>query len=115
MKTKAGSLKGKSKPSDAKAIMKVFGWKKIGEYLGCDPRTAQYQEKENGLPINRLPGKPGRVYSTTEALERWMSGDKKNTRDIVLNFNLPVMHVNISIGPPVGGMIVFALGVPGPK
>lgn len=96
--------------------MKVFGWKKIGEYVGCGARTAQYQEKEKGLPINRLPGKRGTVYATTEALEKWMSGDKKNTRNIVLNFNPPVVRVSICIGPPVGGFIgVLALGPPVPK
>jgi hypothetical protein len=96
--------------------MKVFGWKEIGECVGCGPRTAQYREKKNGLPINRLPGKRGTVYSTTEALERWKSGDKKNTRNIVLNFDPPAARVRICIGPPVGGFIgVLALGRPVPK
>jgi hypothetical protein len=96
--------------------MKLSGWKEISKHLKVDPRTAQYREKKIGLPINRLPGKRGGVYSTTEVLDIWASSNKKNRRDIVLNFDPPAARVSICIGPLVGGFIgVLALGRPVPK
>lgn len=54
----------------------LTGWSQIAEYLGVSVRTAQVYEREQGLPVHRLPGQKGRVWASTDELDTW----KLNTR-----------------------------------
>jgi hypothetical protein len=49
----------------------LTSWKEIADYLGVTERTAQKWEREQGLPVRRLPGEKGRVSASTVELDRW--------------------------------------------
>lgn len=46
-------------------------WKEIAQYLGVTVRTAQKWGAVRGLPVKRAAGQKGRVWATTEELDRW--------------------------------------------
>ncbi len=46
-------------------------WQEIADYLGISKREAQDREKENGMPIHRLPGKKSRVWAYRSELDEW--------------------------------------------
>jgi hypothetical protein len=51
---------------------KLSNWKDIAAFLQRDVRTAQRWERENGLPIHRVPGAKGHsVYAYPEEINRW--------------------------------------------
>lgn len=51
----------------------LHSWKEIADYLGVTIRTAQRWEKEQGLPVRRLPGERGRVLALAGDLDEWKS------------------------------------------
>jgi hypothetical protein len=53
----------------------LSSWKKIADYLRVSKRTAQYWERERGLPIKRLPGKKERVWAKPSDLDRWQQSN----------------------------------------
>ncbi len=46
-------------------------WKEIAGYLGVTVRTAQRYEQELGLPIRRLPGGRGRIWTPAAEIDAW--------------------------------------------
>ena len=54
-----------------RAPQKLTSWKEIAEYLQVAVRTAQTWEHEKGLPVNRMPGKKGRVNADPNELDHW--------------------------------------------
>jgi hypothetical protein len=46
-------------------------WKEIAQHLGVTVRTAQKWGAVRGLPVKRAAGQKGRVWATTEELDRW--------------------------------------------
>jgi len=51
---------------------RLIGWKAIGHYLGCSARTARRWEVERALPVRRLPGGRGTVWSSPDELAAWL-------------------------------------------
>lgn len=49
----------------------LTSWKEIADYLGISLRTAQTWEREQGLPVQRMPGEKGRVIADPAELDRW--------------------------------------------
>jgi hypothetical protein len=57
---------------NAKPLSSELGsWKEIAQYLGVTVRTAQKWGAVRGLPVRRASGQKGRVWATTEELDRW--------------------------------------------
>ena len=54
-----------------KAPQPLTSWKEIAEHLHVAVRTAQAWEREKGLPVNRMPGKKGRVNADPAELDHW--------------------------------------------
>jgi hypothetical protein len=54
---------------------RLDSWKEIAAHLQRDERTAQRWEKENGLPVHRIPGK-GRqaVFACRAEIDAWLAG-----------------------------------------
>jgi Tol biopolymer transport system component len=51
----------------------LTSWKDIAAYLQKSERTVQRWEKEEGLPVRRLPsGKNGTVYAHQDELDQWL-------------------------------------------
>lgn len=48
-------------------------WDEIAAFLVVSSRTAQLWEAEHGLPVHRLPGPRGTVFSSTNELTHWLS------------------------------------------
>jgi len=58
-------------PLPSKPHGELNGWKEISEYLRVSVRTAQAFEQDAALPIHRMPGARGRVWTTAEDLDAW--------------------------------------------
>jgi hypothetical protein len=59
--------------------MILNGWKAIGNYLNCSPRTAQ-RWAQSGLPIHRPAARRrGVVITFTEEVEAWLTGSSPVT------------------------------------
>lgn len=54
---------------------RLDSWKEIAAHLQKDERTVQRWEKENGLPVHRIPGK-GRqaVFAYRAEIDAWLAG-----------------------------------------
>ena len=51
---------------------RLKSWKEIAAYVGCDARTVQRWEREEGFPIHRLVHKSGgTVYAFKSEIEAW--------------------------------------------
>jgi len=56
---------------------RLNGWKEISSHLQCGVKTARRLEKENGLPVHRLPPQEGveaglsPIFAFTDELDRW--------------------------------------------
>ena len=51
---------------------RLDSWKEIAAYLGRGVRTVQRWEREEGLPVHRLPHeRRGTVYARAEELDAW--------------------------------------------
>lgn len=84
------------KPNGIKISEPQFlsGWKDIATYLDKGVRTVQRYEREFGLPVRRLAGKPrGSVVATKAELDAWVSASP--IRNALLLLPRPV-------GIPVG-------------
>ena len=46
-------------------------WSEIAHYLGVSVREAQNREKNDGMPVHRLPGKKPRVWALRSELDAW--------------------------------------------
>ena len=46
-------------------------WQEIAAYLGVSVREAQYREKNDQMPVHRLPGRKSRVWAYRAELEEW--------------------------------------------
>lgn len=56
-------------PLPAKA--ELTGWKMIAAHLGVSVREAQSWEKDDGMPVHRMPGKKSRVWADRTELDTW--------------------------------------------
>lgn len=53
---------------------RLDSWKEIAAFFGRDERTVRRWEKENDLPVRRVPGGPkGRVYAYETELRQWLN------------------------------------------
>ena len=65
-------------------------WKEISAYLGRSIRTCQRLEKELGLPVHRLEGRPkARVYAYRDEIDRWILKTQHSERPAF--FNNPIL------------------------
>lgn len=55
---------------------RLDSWKEIAAFFGRDERTVNRWEKEQGLPVHRLPGTKGRVYAYIEELSAWLAAPR---------------------------------------
>ena len=55
---------------------RLDSWKEIAAFFGRDERTVSRWEKEQGLPVHRLPGTKGRVYAYTDELTAWSAAPR---------------------------------------
>jgi hypothetical protein len=46
-------------------------WQEIAVNLGISVREAQYREKNEGMPVHRMPGKKPRVWARRAELDAW--------------------------------------------
>lgn len=49
----------------------LSGWKMIASHLGVSVREAQSWEKDEGMPVRRMPGRKSRVWADRAALDHW--------------------------------------------
>jgi tetratricopeptide (TPR) repeat protein len=61
-------------PSPSNSDRRLDSWKEIAAFFGRDERTVRRWEKENALPVRRVPGgAKGRVFALESELSRWLS------------------------------------------
>src|ERR1039458_5331709 len=46
-------------------------WQEIAGHLGVSVREAQYREKNDQMPVHRLPGRKSRVWAYPPELDEW--------------------------------------------
>jgi len=62
----------KEKEMDKTSDDWLFGWKDIGNYLGCSYKTAQMYFKNHGLPVKRTPSKCYfKVSAKPSEIDKW--------------------------------------------
>ena len=60
--------------SSIRKAIRLDSWKEIAAYLKRGARTVQRWEREEGLPVHRLPHeKLGSVYAYSAELDAWWS------------------------------------------
>jgi tetratricopeptide (TPR) repeat protein len=63
-----------AQPAPNYSDRRLDSWKEIASFFGRDERTVRRWEKENELPIRRVPGgTKGRVFAYESELRRWLS------------------------------------------
>jgi tetratricopeptide (TPR) repeat protein len=72
---------------------RLDSWKEIAAFFGRDERTVNRWEKEQGLPVHRLPGAKGRVYAYTEELSAWLAAPRNTGPASDSSASLPVVGV----------------------
>jgi len=61
---------------------RLDSWKEIASFFGRDERTVRRWEKENSLPVHRVPGSArGRVFAYESELSDWLTTPKASERD----------------------------------
>src|SRR5579863_7040164 len=75
---------------------RLDSWKEIAAFFCRDERTLNRWEKEQGLPVHRLPGPKGRVYAFTDELSAWLAAPRNS------GAAGPVSHSSASL--PVAGV-----------
>jgi len=55
------------------AKVRLDSWKSIAEYLKRSPRTVQRWHSNFGLPVHRLGGGKGPIFSYSDELDAWLS------------------------------------------
>jgi hypothetical protein len=78
-------------PDDA-----LESWKQIAAFLARDERTAMRWEKEQGMPVRRIPGKRGRVYASRAEISAWLRGSASSLVSQPLTQSLPPRARSIS-------------------
>lgn len=64
-----------AQPSPINSERRLDSWKEIAAFFGRDERTVRRWEKENVLPVHRVPGgAKGRVFAYETELRQWLSG-----------------------------------------
>ena len=58
--------------SASNAQGRIDSWKGVAAFLRRDERTVQRWEKERGLPVYRVPGKRGAVFTYESELQDWL-------------------------------------------
>jgi eukaryotic-like serine/threonine-protein kinase len=59
--------------TEAAPAPRLTSWKEIASYLGCDARTAQLWEKQEGLPVHRHTHQSrSSVYAFSVELDAWL-------------------------------------------
>jgi hypothetical protein len=60
-------------PSPINPEHRLDSWKEIAAFFGRDERTVRRWEKENALPVRRVPGSAkGRVFAYESELRDWL-------------------------------------------
>lgn len=49
----------------------ILGWLAIASYLSVEKTTAQRWERQNEMPVHRMPGRRGGVYARAQELDAW--------------------------------------------
>ena len=63
-----------TRPSTNQTDRRLDSWKEIAAFFGRDERTVRRWEKENALPVHRVPGgAKGRVFAYAGELDLWLS------------------------------------------
>lgn len=63
-----------AQPSPINPDRRLDSWKEIAAFFGRDERTVRRWEKENVLPVHRVPGgAKGRVFAYGSELSQWLS------------------------------------------
>jgi tetratricopeptide (TPR) repeat protein len=75
---------------------RLDSWKEIAAFFGRDERTVNRWEKEQGLPVHRLPGTKGRVYAFTDELSAWLAAPRNSTAAGPVPESSASLPVNIS-------------------
>jgi tetratricopeptide (TPR) repeat protein len=92
--------------TEAAPAPRLTSWKEIASYLGCDARTAQLWEKQEGLPIHRHTHQArSSVYAYPEELDAWLRMRKPRKAAVVE----PKAPVLLRIGRRKG--LLAALGI----
>jgi len=61
---------------------RLDSWKEIAAFFGRDERTVRRWEKENSLPVHRVPGgAKGRVFAYESELASWLSSPPGSQRE----------------------------------
>jgi tetratricopeptide (TPR) repeat protein len=61
-------------------LVRLIGWKAIGQYMGCTARTARRWESSRALPVHRIPGGGrGAVCAAPEELKAWLEAQPPKT------------------------------------
>jgi len=68
--------KKKEKEMDKTVSGWLYGWKEIGNYIGCSDKQAQYYAANHHLPIVRLPSNKPAAYPLE--VDKWMRKRYKN-------------------------------------
>jgi len=58
-------------PDPPHLAVELNTWQEIAGYLGVSVREAQYWEKNDGMPVHRMPGKKSRVKAYPAELDTW--------------------------------------------
>lgn len=67
-------------PSPNHSDRRLDSWKDIASFFGRDERTVRRWEKENSLPVHRVPaGAKGRVFAYETELHQWLSSPQSLT------------------------------------
>ena|SRR5438128_7571744 len=59
--------------SDPRSVGRLDSWKEIAAYLARSPRCVQRWERQEGMPVHRLPHcKRSTVFAHWEELDQWL-------------------------------------------
>jgi len=81
---------------------RLDSWKEIAAFFGRDERTVSRWEKDQGLPVHRLPGTKGRVYAYADELTAWAAAPKNAGAELA--GDLPTIQME----PKGSGLTVIA-------
>lgn len=92
---------------------RLESWKEIAAYLGRDVTTLRRWEKQEGLPVYRLPhGKLGTIYAYTSELDAWRNREAVARATDVPDANADPQPARIRPGRRwlvVGGVVAVGL------
>ncbi|MGJ5817487.1 helix-turn-helix domain-containing protein [Paludibaculum fermentans] len=59
---------------------RLDSWKEVAAYLRVSVRTVQSWESHRGLPVHRMSGPKGRIWTTTAELDLWLAADARRSQ-----------------------------------